>query len=232
MNTKNTLIIGYGEIGKSLEKVLWDYTPSIVGKEGIIKGTFQEQIDIMHICFSYSKEFEKEVIKYQDKYKPTYTVIHSTVAIGTSRKLNAIHSPVIGIHPHLEESLTTFVKYLSGEKASEVADYFRRVGMKVYLFDNQETTELLKICDTTHYGLEIEYYKEIKRLCKKYNVPFEAWTLWIRNYNLGYKLLGYPEYCKPELTPIMTEIKGHCVLPNCEFLDNDFTKLIKKLNEK
>lgn len=227
------IICGYGEIGKALEKALSD-TITIVEKEGIIRGLADHlnNADIMHICFGYSEKFEEEVKKYQEKYKPKYTIIHSTVPVGTSRKLNAIHSPVIGFHPHLEQSLKTFTKFLSGEQASEIADYFRRKGMKVYLFDKPETTELMKILDTTHYGIEIEYTKEIKRQCIKYNVPYEAWSIWTDNYNKGYKKLGYPEYSKPNLIPIMTKQGGHCTINNCDLLENAFTIFLKKQNEK
>ena len=88
----------------------------------------------------------------------------------------------------------------------------------------------MKLLSTTHYGLEIEFVKEVKRLCSKYKVPFEAWTLWVENYNQGYEKLGFPEYKKPNLVPIMKRIGGHCVLPNCDLLDSKFADLIKKLN--
>ena len=147
-----TSIIGYGEIGKSLEKVLIQYSPNIITEEGMLRGNADnKELEVMHICFPYSDKFEEVVKEYQKEYKPKYTIIHSTVPVGTSRKLGAIHSPCLGIHPHLEQSLKTFTKFLGGEQASEVADYFRRAGMKVYLFNKQETTELMKIMDTTHY---------------------------------------------------------------------------------
>ena len=138
-----TLIIGRGEIGKSLEKVLKGalYTVFSRDKENIPD---VKNVEIMHICFPYSDTFIETVKDYQEEYQPKYTVIHSTVPVGTSRKCNAIHSPVVGIHPHLADSIKTFTKYLSGEGASEVADYFRRAGIKVYLFNNQEETELMK----------------------------------------------------------------------------------------
>ena len=226
-----------GEIGKSLYNVLskqytietWD------NKENgtFVSGTFtmNTPVDILHICFPYSENFVQQVQEYQAKYNPKYTVIHSTVKPGTSDKLNAIHSPVIGIHPHLEESLTTFTKFLGGDKASEVADYFRRVGIKVYITENAFSTELMKILDTTYYAMCIEYTKEVNRLCDETITPFELWTIWNNEYNKGYQKLGYPEYTRPNLIPIMTKQGGHCTLPNCEFLDNEFTKFIKDLNE-
>ena len=224
-----TLIIGNGEVGTSLYRILKPYYPvTIKNKEKLkIKG-----IEILHICFPYSKDFIKKVREYQKEYKPKYTIIHSTVKVGTSRKLDAVHSPIIGIHPFLEKSLKTFIKFLGGEKAGEVADYFRRTGMRVYIVDKSETTELAKLSQTTQYALMIEYVKDLKRECDKYDVPFsEVYTLFSQNYNDGYQKLGYPEYKLPLLIPIMKPQRGHCTIPNCNFWDTEFTKLIKKLNK-
>lgn len=225
-----TLIIGAGEIGTALRLVLEPHYPvRIIDKTTWAFDNSVLSFEVMHICFPYSKDFEKEVTHYQEYYKPTYTIIHSTVPPGTSRKLGAISSPVTGIHPHLAESLTTFVKHLGGEKASEVADYFRRAGMRVALFDKQETTELLKILDTTFYGLSVEFTKEVKRLTEEFNVPFEAWSIATENYNKGYQALGYPEYTRPNLQPIMKKIGGHCVLPNYNLLQSPFTDFLKRM---
>ena len=222
-----TLIIGAGQIGKSLRDVLiYNYPVYLVDKDE----TGNSEYDIIHICFPYFKGFEDEVRKYQDWYKPKFTVVHSTVPVGTCTKVGAIHSPVIGIHPFLEESLKTFVKYLGGPKAGEVADYFRRAGMRVYVTDKSETTELMKILDTTFYGICVEYAKDVKQQCQRFNVPYEMWTLWIANYNEGYEKLGRKEYLRPNLVPISKKIGGHCVLPNCDLLETKFTDILKKLN--
>jgi len=222
-----SIILGNGEIGTSLHKV--------IGGElsGKVEGNFSNPVnfDIIHICFPYSDEFIQEVKRYQKLFTPKYTVIHSTVPIGTSRKCNAIHSPCLGVHPYLDKSFKTFTKYLGGENAGEVADYFRRNDIKVYLTDKPETTELMKILCTTKYGVDIEYVKEVKRQCDKYEVPFEMWTLWTGNYNAGYKKLGQEQFTRPNLIPNMQKISGHCVMPNTELLETPFTNLLKDLNK-
>lgn len=224
-----TIIVGNGEIGKSLKKIFEKYY------ETDITDKFDEheenQYYFMHICFPYSKDFIKQVKQYQKIYHPVYTIIHSTVPVGTSRKCNALHSPVVGLHPFLEESIKTFTKFIGGKQAGEVADYFRRANIKVYITDKQETTELMKIMCTTYHGLCIEFTKDIKRLCNKYKVPFELWTMWNDNYSVGYEALGHPEYKRPNLIPMMKKIGGHCVLPNLEFEKTKFTKFLKELNK-
>lgn len=223
-----TLIIGYGQIGKGLAKVLSDYHPSVMDKDWTTEGNF----DIIHICFGYSDNFIQQVKEYQNRFKPKYTVIHSTTPPETCVQLDAIHSPVIGIHPHLEKGIRTFVKYLAGNKASEVADYFRRVGLRVYVIDEAKATELMKSLDTTKYALDIEWTKEVKRQCDLYKVPFDLWTVWTHNYNEGYQKLGYPEFTRPNLTPIMTPQGGHCTIPNLEFINSPFTEFIKEMNNE
>ena len=226
-----TLIIGAGQIGKALYEVLSPYyDTAIVDKH---EKPITKDVDIMHICFPYSKNFVKEVKRYQKLYKPKITVIHSTVPVGTSRKCNACHSPVRGMHPYLAESIRTFVKFVGGKKADLVAEYFRRANIKAYICRKSETTELGKLLSTTYYAVCIEYVKSAEKLCEKYKVPFsEAFTLFNLTYNEGWTKLGHPEYQRPTLVPIQRKQGGHCTLPNCDLLESKFTKLIKELNEK
>jgi hypothetical protein len=226
-----TLIIGKGEIGNALFEVLSPVyeTQAIdkLGKHGKAVGDFE----IIHICFPYSKKFNKEVRKYQKLYKPKFTVIHSTVPVGTSNKLNACHSPVIGRHPFLIKSLKTFIKFVGGKDVDEVADYFRKAGIRVQLCRKSETTELAKLASTLYYSLCIEYAKEVEKLCQKYKVPYsEAYILWNMAYNEGYSKMG-ESVIRPILQPIQRKIGGHCLIPNLDLLDSKFSKFIKGLNK-
>ena len=230
-----TIIIGAGEIGNSLFNVLskeyeCDLYDISYGRQ-VLKELKLNKYDIMHICFPYSNEFIENVINYKLDFNPKYIVIHSTVPVGTCKDLGVIHSPCLGIHPHLEESMKTFTKFLGGKEASNVSDYFRRAGMKVYITDDSNSTELMKIMSTTYYGVCIEYTKQVKRECDRFGIPFELWTLWTNNYNQGYNKLGYPEYTRPNLVPNMNKIGGHCVKENSHLIENKFTKLIKEENE-
>ena len=212
-----TLIVGCGEVGRALEVVLKQYDPSVIDQVDVFDS--KQQLEIIHICFPYTERFIEFVKAYQVAYQPTYTVIHSTVPIGTSQKLNAIHSPIRGIHPNLEEGIRTFQKFLGGQQSSAVADYFRRAGLKIVLFDKSETTEAMKLWDTQYYKRCIEFAKEVKEYCDKHSLSFhEVYTLANLSYNEGYKELGHPEFQRPILQPIMTPIGGHCIKPNHKLL--------------
>lgn len=225
-----TFIVGLGEIGGSLRDILRQYY-EVFGYDSGNNKSFKpvKDVGILHVCFPYSVDFVKQVRKYQNALKPKYTVIHSTVPVGTSTKLKAIHSPVRGLHPNLKEGILTFVKYLGGPEADKIADYFRRAGMKVYLCDKAETTELGKLLDTEYYRICINFSQKAKLLCDALDVPFsETYTLFNQTYNEGYEILGYNEYRRSILLPMMTSIGGHCVEPNQKIMEVLLGELKKK----
>lgn len=214
-----SLIIGKGEVGTSLHSVLWDHYE--VETYDLKKGTEPSgTFEILHICFPYSEKFIDYVKAYQELYQPKYTVIHSTVPVGTSKQLNATHSPIRGIHPNLVDGIKTFVKFLGGPQASEVADYFRRAGLRVMLFDRAENAEALKLFDTQYYLECVRFVQRVKTFCLKHNLSFsDVYRLGNITYNEGYTKLGHPEFVRPILEPIMKVVGGHCLLPNEKLLE-------------
>ena len=223
-----TLIVGYGEIGKSLENILSKIHDVYVQDFGLIPKINSARV--MHICFPYSKQFVREVKKYQKCYKPKYTIIHSTVPMGTSNKCGAYYSPVRGIHPHLEESLKTFVKYFA-PKNRYLKKYFIDAGIPIEEVDKPETLEVMKLYCTTLYGLNIIAEKEIWNYCKKHDLDFDVvYTKCNQTYNEGYKKLGFPQYSKYVLNHRDGKIGGHCIIPNCELLNTNIAKFIVQQN--
>lgn len=224
-----TLIVGYGEIGKSLESVLkktYDVTSMDInsGADG--------KYDIMHICFPYTKDFVKEVKKYKKLYKPKYVVIHSTVPIGTSQKCKAYYSPVRGIHPHLEKSLEVFVKYLAPHN-NELKSYFEATGMQIEQTEQTQTLEAMKLYCTTIYALNVIAEKEVWDFCKKHKLDYNiVYTESNKTYNDGYAKLGFPQYTRYMLKHAEGKIGGHCLIPNCKLLKTDLAKFILKQNGK
>lgn len=212
----SSLVVGAGEIGIGVFNILKDqYQTYIIDKDS----KCFEPITYLHICFGYNDKFVDQVKKYQEEYQPTYTLVHSTVPVGTNRQLNSISTPCICQHPFIAEGLKTFTKMLGGEQASEVADYFRRAGMKVALFDKPETTEAAKLFLTEYYRDCINFAKRVKTYADKHGLNFhEIYTLPNEIYNEGYKKLGNEEFIRPILQPIMTPIGGHCVEPNKELI--------------
>lgn len=211
----DSLIIGYGQIGKSLHKV--------IGKamwRDIDGGTWNsEPVDVAHICIPYegNGEFEKTVKATKDLSK--LVIVHSTVPVGTCDALRVVHSPIRGVHPHLEEGIRTFVKYFGGEGAEKAARIFLDLGIDVKVFKDAKTTEAIKLWDTTQYGRLIMLEKEIYAWCQEHGVNFkDVYTRANQDYNEGYIALGKPNVVRPYLKHVEGPIGGHCVVPNAKLL--------------
>ncbi len=231
-NDKKHLIIGVGEVGRSLFNVLKPhYNVFLRDKNNNLEGKF----DILHICYPPIKNFINITKNYIKEYNPKLIIINSTIPVGYTKKIGSIvvHSPIRGLHPNLEKGIKTFVKYFGGKKAKEAAKIFSDIGIKTQCFEKSETTELLKILDTTYYGWNIIFCKETKRICDKLKLDFdEVYTIPNHDYNKGYTKLGKPNVIRPVLKPIAGKIGGHCVIQNCDLSDDWVTKTIKERNKK
>ena len=215
MNTKS-IIVGKGEIGEALYKVLKDTHDIVIRDKEPLK---VDNVGVMHICFPYSENFIEYVEAYKKEYEPEFVVIHSTIPVGTATKCNAYHSPVRGVHPHLEEGIRTFVKYLA-PRSVVLADYFKEAGLKVKQLEKPEMTELGKMLSTTYYGLAIAYHSYAKKLAEKTGTGFEfVMTEFNSTYNQGYKQLGMSNVVRPILyAPKDDRVGGHCILENSQLL--------------
>ena len=229
---KKHLVIGLGEVGSSL---LWVLSKKL-DATGIDNGNFiDETFDFIHICLPYSKKFHTVVSAYKKQYlkKGGMCVIHSTVPVGTSRALKALHSPIRGIHPHLGAGMLTFTKYIGGAYAEKISQEFKKVRIPCKTTLKSETTEALKLWDTTIYGWNIVLEKEIWDYCKKHKIDFDmVYTDANQSYNKGYEKLGKSQYKKYVLRHVTGPVGGHCVIPNCEILNSQSAKYILRQNKK
>lgn len=216
-------ILGYGEIGKAVEKVYLEK-----GIQPFIKDLDRDDdiplgCDVFHVCIPYTDMFDEIVDKAILKYAPRMTVINSTVAPGTTAKLenihNVVHSPVRGVHPDLFEGLMTFKKVVGGNCAETAVEHFNALGMSAVAYDDSITTEVAKLLSTTYYGVCIAFHDYARRVCEASGANFEqAMTQWNSDYNEGYTELGKANVVRPVLTPPEGSIGGHCVVPNAEII--------------
>jgi hypothetical protein len=222
------LIVGHGEVGKAIHKVLgkalW------IDRNG---GTWKkEKVDAIHICIPWSRSFINDVYSYK-LYAPL-VIVHSTVPVGVCDMLEVVHSPIRGIHPKLEKGIRTFVKYFGGKNAQWGAEIFKRLGIKTVIFREAKTTEALKLWDTTMYGIMILIEKEIYKWCKENNLNYEeVYRQANKDYNEGYTKLGKSEVVRPYLKQYDGKIGGHCIIPNAKLLGKTYLAetLLKKNGE-
>ena len=228
-------IVGHGQVGQAVAKLYseTDTTKTWFSFDKIqIYDPYQgmlddiSDVDILNVCIPYTKDFVSIV---KDLPTPNwYTVIHSTVPVGTTEKFGHkfLHSPVRGVHPNLYEGLKTFVKFIGGDEqlAEAYSGHLKSLGVETHICKDAKTTELSKLADTTYYGLCIAFTSDMKKLCDEYDLDFmEVMTKYNNTYNEGYKKLGKPKVVRPVLYPT-DKIGGHCVIPNAKLLPR--TKLI------
>lgn len=219
--TKTNLIIGEGEIGSALKSVLrcdsHDLSPLP-----------PKHYDIIHITIPYGHEFNNVVREYQERYTPTHTVIHSTVPVGTCEGLGAVHSPVTGVHPHLEKSLFAFTKFCGGDGAPEVAAELRTYGIPAQAVPNSRDTEAGKLYALLIYGVNILIEKEIYEYCLANSLDYDVvYSRFVKMYNDGYQRMGMPHIKMYELTHMDGGIGGHCITQNAPMLGTQFANIIK-----
>lgn len=224
------IVIGLGEVGSALQSVLGcdGHDPN----KGVAASG---QYDVIHVCFPYSPKFHDDVLRYAALFDAEHIVIHSTVPVGTSKKLGAVFSPVRGVHPNLKQGLLTFEKYVAGDSkiAWPMARELKKYGIPAFPVNDSDSAEAAKLWETTQYGAFILLEKEIYAYCKKNKLDFDiVYSRFNRTYNDGYRALGRPEVMRPFLKHRDGKIGGHCVIPNTRMLDSETPRRIYETNEK
>lgn len=234
---KRVGIIGYGEIGQSLEKLYLgrDFTIQI-NDTGAKINQIEPGADVLNIAipFTSKDKFVEIVSDYINTLTPMLTIIHSTVTPGTTLEIInrtknnlIVHSPVRGVHPNLYEGLKTFVKFIGSdnhEATSLTVNHYTDIEVKSQIFEGSKATELAKVLSTTYYGMCIAFHNDVNKLCKEQGVKFEeVATKWNKTYNEGYSKLGMNNVIRPVLYPPKDgKIGGHCVVPNAELCKQFF----------
>ena len=244
MDIKKGIVIGLGEVGSSWFKVISEKGLHVKGID--VRGNKEEnktekgceEGSVLHACIPYVDKFEKIISEYIKRYTPNLVVVNTSCGVGSTRRLHDIvkvpmvHIPVRGVHPNIDKGIRTFVNAigpmdgLSGKLAEEYLDL---LGIRHETFNSPEETEMAKILDTSYYGWNILFAKQVLELCQEYGLEFEnVYTRFNQSYNEGYTQLGKPNVIRPVLTPPQifnkrigipnNRINGHCVRTNLEIL--------------
>jgi UDP-N-acetyl-D-mannosaminuronate dehydrogenase len=216
---QTVVIVGLGEVGKPLLEI----TKSRYHTFGvdINQPAPVSQCDVMHICFPFQNgNFVGHVVEYIHQYQPGLTVINSTVAPGTTRRVAVesetavVNSPVRGKHVRMQDEMLRYTKFIgaldlpSGQRAVE---HFDQVGMKTKLLSSPEATEIAKLTETTYFGLLIAWAQEVERYCMKLGADYE-------------EVVSFYDEIKffPPVKYFPGVIGGHCVMPNIDILLQKF----------
>ena len=241
---KKDIIIGLGEIGKPILKLL--------SKRNIVVGfdlnhDLMDQIkfekyknlktSFLHIAIPGTDNLIDNVLKLYKKFQPECIVIHSTIRPGTTEKLQRklsvplIYSPTRGVHKRMVYDLKRYTKFFvisasaprSKWASSRYVKVMKDCGIKTKKMSNPETLELAKIiCDTSYLGWLVNYAQLSNIVAIEYGVNYDE--MWSFSDEI-HKFLGN----RPKMFPGF--IGGHCVIPNLDLIHNQTLNLIKKLND-
>lgn len=236
----NIGILGYGELGKAI-KALYKGKPfNVYIQDKDTQQCFNGKLDILNVCIPYDKKFIKTVSDIIEEFKPSLTIIHSTVLPGTTKKIQqhhkdyVVHSPVRGNHPNLDKALYKFVKYIGSDtyKGYCIANtHLTFLGLQTKRLNDSMSTEMAKILCTSYYGMCIAWHGLVDKLCDRHGLNFsDIITEWNTSYNDGYRNMNEHQFIRPVLYSPKKKITGHCVIPNAKLLSK-FTSspLVKEI---
>jgi UDP-N-acetyl-D-mannosaminuronate dehydrogenase len=216
---QTVVVIGLGEVGKPLLKILQSRYQTF-GVDIDLPAPVT-RCDVMHVCFPFQNAtFVEQVLEYINQYWPALTVINSTVAPGSTRRIAAksgtsvVNSPVRGKHARMHEELLHYTKFIgaldlpSGQRA---VGHFEEVGMKTKLLSSPEASEIAKLTETTYFGLLIAWAQEIERYCMKLGVGYDEVASFYDEIKFFPPVKYFPGV-----------IGGHCVMPNLDILRQQF----------
>jgi UDP-N-acetyl-D-mannosaminuronate dehydrogenase len=210
------VVVGLGEVGKPLLEFLSGHY-QVIGIDITPPSEPTGKVEILHVCYPFEiKDFIGETARYIELFKPTLTVIHSTVGVGTTRAIaqrtgaDVAHSPVRGKHVRMLEELKTYTKFVgaidpaSGKRAAE---HFEAAGLKTKILSAPEATEVAKLTETTYFGLMIAWAQEVERYCDQAGQSYEEIVSFYEEIAFFPRTKYFPGV-----------IGGHCVMPNIELL--------------
>jgi acetyltransferase-like isoleucine patch superfamily enzyme len=226
-----TLIVGMGEVGSALYSILKDKY-QVDTYDTKTNDPIESHYEITHICIPYCDNFHSICEEYAGK--SGYTVVHSSVPVGTCEKIingMVFHSPVRGTHPDMKDGLLAYIKYVGYEPSTAlviriVLDYFEFAGIKAAAVVRTRTTELMKLLELCRYGTYIAFAKEQEDICKAFDVDYQvAVSKYEESRNDGLKELGRDELCQPVLYPFKDFVGGHCTVEDMELLLKQVTEV-------
>ena len=210
------VVVGLGEVGGPIFELVSKQHHAI----GVDISPPQHElsgVDILHICFPFGiKDFVEETVRYITLFRPSLTIINSTVAVGTTREVATrsgaavANSPVRGKHTQMTKDLCRYGKFVGGMNtfdAERAADHFRSLGMKTTILSSPEATELAKLLETTYFGLMIAWAQEMERYCDQLGQNYEEIVSFYDGINFFPRVKYFPGV-----------IGGHCVMPNIKIL--------------
>ncbi len=197
--------------------------------------------DFMHVCIPYinQDQFIGAVGAYVEEFIPKVVIVHSTVIPGTTqhlikqkehmaKKISHLildtafaYSPCRGQHSELEKDFKRYSKWVVCEDSmrdsceSHLRDMGFRVEGQAVGKNNQGMAhlELIKLLDTSQYGVLIMYAQIANRMSKKTGLPYDLARVFMEETQELYGI-------RPDIKP--GYVGGKCVGQNIDLLNRVF----------
>lgn len=214
--TETVVVVGLGEVGGPLLELASERVHA-VGVDLAPPSEDPEATAVLHVCYPFEiADFVGETERYIDLFRPELTIIHSTVAVGTTRAVHertgsaVAHSPVRGKHARMLADLRRYAKFVGGidpTATSLATEHLESLGLRTRSLSSPEAAELAKLTETTYFGLLIAWAQEVERYCDASGQDYDEIVSF------------YDEIAFfPPVTYFPGVIGGHCVMPNIEIL--------------
>ena len=233
-DAQRVVVIGLGEVGRPLLELVSQHHDAI-GIDMAPASADVSCVDVLHVCYPFEiEDFAGETARYIERFRPTVTIVNSTVAVGTTRAVAArtgaavVHSPVRGKHARMRDELLKYTKFvgpIDPTAGAYAADHFESIGMQTRVLATPESTELAKLAETTYFGLLIAWAQEVERYCDQLGPAYD-------DVVAIYEEVGF----FPPVKYFSGIIGGHCVLPNLDILrragHSDLLEAIESSNRR
>jgi UDP-N-acetyl-D-mannosaminuronate dehydrogenase len=250
MRKEEVLVVGLGEVGRSLFELLREsgkfevhgFDVDEVKMRAVGQGTVPSKVGVMHVCIPCPSRdgFVNVVSRYVKQFQPKLVILNSTVPPGTTKALHdrcahllVAHSPVRGVHKSLEHmkwELKRWTKYVGGVDADSTESarrHFEKAGFGTKTLKSCSETELAKLFETTYRSWMIACFQEMHRITRSFQADFEGVVDFIEDTHRV-------RLDRPVMFPGF--MGGHCLIPNVQLLmqsyDSEFFRLILKSNEQ
>jgi UDP-N-acetyl-D-mannosaminuronate dehydrogenase len=211
-----TLVVGLGEVGAAIAAIL-DRKETVL-RHDLERVEISASVGVMHLCipFKSSVQFETAALEYIARFRPSLTIIHSTVLPGTTRSIAAksatavAYSPVRGKHVRMQEDLLRYFKFVAGLNETDAARaeaHLQSAGMNIRRMAKVESLELAKLGETTYFGVCIAFAQELNRYAERVD----------GDYREAIDFFDEVEFL-PRTRYFPGVIGGHCVMPNIQLL--------------
>jgi UDP-N-acetyl-D-mannosaminuronate dehydrogenase len=225
------IVAGLGEVGQPLLSIL-KRNYNCVGVD-VAPVEVERPCSVLHVCYPFQiKDFMGTTVAYIERYRPSLTIINSTVSVGTTREVQkrvstpVVYSPVRGKHAKMEQDMLFYQKFVGGSDSrstQQAAQHFAAAGFKVATFPNSEAGELSKLLETTWLGILVGWAQDVERMAAQCHASYDDVNEFIKEIS----------YLPSNVFP--GYIGGHCVMPNIAILrrrfDSKFLEAVVESNE-